>query len=174
MSNFTWDSSPEIHLKSIQDLKQKYNRHYMRTLEKMTSHSAKIPIKSLAEYCFLLAAGIVKHQKRLKYIYKTSCCWCRSAVRCSASSHRERADSHLLQVKHWQGISTSHNLTSEDPDYHFKGSIQKKMCVSANISMSESPLGPKIEYWEVLFTPENEVLWDIFVEKWNAIIKVGF
>lgn len=132
MSNFTWDSSPEIHLKSIQDLKQKYNRHYMRTLEKMTSHSAKIPIKSLAEYCFLLAAGIVKHQKRSKYIYKTSCCCCRSAVRCSASSHRGRADSHPLQVKHWQGISTSQTSHQKTPTITSRDQYKKK-CVCQQI-----------------------------------------
>lgn len=135
MSNFTWDSSPDINLKSIQDLKQKYNRHYMRTLEKMTSHSAKIPIKSLAEYCFLLAAGIVKHQKRSKYIYKTSCCRCRSAVRCSASSHRERADSHLLQVKHWQGISTSQTSHQKTPAITSRDQYKKNVCVSKYIDV---------------------------------------
>lgn len=39
----------------------------------------------------------------------------------AASPHGRRADGYLLQVTHGLGISTSHNPTSEDPNYHFKG-----------------------------------------------------
>lgn len=146
----------------------------MKTLEKMTSHSAKIPIKSLAEYCFFTSSWHCKAPKTFKIYLQdvllsvpfssTMLCFFTQGESWQSSTAGET----LTRDKYIT------NLTSEDPDYHFKGSIQKKMCVSANISMSESPLGPKIEYWEVLFTPENEVLWDTFVEKWNAIIKVGF
>lgn len=38
----------------------------MKTLEKMTSHSAKIPIKSLAEYCFFTSSWHCKAPKTFK------------------------------------------------------------------------------------------------------------
>ena len=38
----------------------------------------------------------------------------------AGSPHSRRADSHLLQVIHWLGISASNNHTSKDPIYPFK------------------------------------------------------
>lgn len=146
----------------------------MKTLEKMTSHSAKIPIKSLAEYCFFTSSWHCKAPKTFKiYLQDVLLLLPFSSTMLCFFTQGER----------WQSSTAGKTLTRDKyltqphirrPRLSLQGINTKKICVSANISMSESPLGPKIEYWEVLFTPENEVLWDIFVEKWNAIIKVGF
>lgn len=88
-------------------------------------------------------------------------------------STQRRAGGHILWVIHWLGLSSSYNLTSKDPNYHFHSQIRQVCAVKGDFfELDLEPPHQRISHHKVrrIFLARGPKSW-LKIIRWSTVSR---